>query len=162
MRPVLTAALPKAKYNRNFPRAPLYGPGSHQGCEIHNLYTSQVIEHLDVALRHGPFNIMTSELMRGSLEVLTTELGLPGKPLAHPFCTHTKLVTDSWWKDVWKETDNGEIRLVTHPQQLRYYCRRRRWMMDDTLEFVQLVVCYFGSERRNLHLPPQNVFGPKD
>jgi hypothetical protein len=94
MRPVLTAALPKAKYDRNFPCSPLYGPGSHQGCEIHNLYTSQVIEHLDAALRHGPFNTMTGELLRGSLEALTTKLGLPGKPLAYPFCTHSKLVTN--------------------------------------------------------------------
>jgi hypothetical protein len=131
MRPVLTAAtLPKAKYKRNFPRAPLFGPGSHQGCEIHNLYTSQVTEHLDVlAIRQGPFNIMVGEFMRGSLEVLMTELGLPGKPLAHPFCTHAKLVTDSWWKDVWKETYNGEIRLVTRTAELPLQRTNDRFLM---------------------------------
>jgi hypothetical protein len=85
MQPVLNAALPKAKFNQNFPRAPLYGPGSHQGCELHNFYTSQIIQHLDVALRHGPFDTMAGELLRGSLEALTTELGLPGKPLDYPF-----------------------------------------------------------------------------
>jgi hypothetical protein len=59
MRPVLAAALPKAKYNPNFPWSPLYGPRGHQGWEIHNLYTTQVVEHLDVALRHGPYNTMS-------------------------------------------------------------------------------------------------------
>lgn len=63
MCPVLTAALPKAKYNRNFPRAPLYRPGSHQGCKIHSLYTSQVIAHLYTALYHCPFDTMTGELL---------------------------------------------------------------------------------------------------
>jgi hypothetical protein len=67
MRPVLLAALPKAKYNRNFPRSLLYGPGSHQGCELHNLYTTQVVEHLNVALRHGPYDTTTGELLRGTL-----------------------------------------------------------------------------------------------
>jgi hypothetical protein len=94
MQPVLNAALPKAKFNRNFPRAPLYSPGSHQGWELHNFYTSQIIEHLDVALRHGPFDTMTGELLRGSLEALTTELGLPSKTLDYPFRSHFKLATD--------------------------------------------------------------------
>jgi hypothetical protein len=63
MRPVLLAALPKAKYNHNFPRSPLYGPGSHQGCELHNLYTTQVVEHFNIALRHSPYDTMTGELL---------------------------------------------------------------------------------------------------
>jgi hypothetical protein len=41
------------------------------------------MKHLDVALSHGPFDAMTGELLRGSPEVLTTELGLPGKPLSY-------------------------------------------------------------------------------
>jgi hypothetical protein len=99
MQPVLNAALPKAKFNGNFPRTPLYGHGSHQGCKLHKLYTSQGIKHLDVALCNSPFNTLTGELLRGSLEGLTTELGLPGKPLDCPFCSHSKLATDCWWKD---------------------------------------------------------------
>jgi hypothetical protein len=94
------------------------GPKSHQGWELHNLYTSQVIKHLNVALRHGPFDTMTSELLRGSLEALTTELGLTGKPLDYPFCSHSKLATDSWRKDIWKETDEGSIGIDTQTAAL--------------------------------------------
>jgi hypothetical protein len=33
----------------------------------HNLFTTQVVEHLNVVLRHGPYNTMTGELLRGTL-----------------------------------------------------------------------------------------------
>jgi hypothetical protein len=131
IQPVLNAALPKAKFNRNFPRASLYGPGSHQGCEIHNLYTSQVIEHLDAALRHGPFDTMTGELLRGSLEALTTELGLPGKPLSYSYRAHSKLVTDCWWKDVWRETDEGSIRIDSQTEALPLQRANDQFLMTE-------------------------------
>jgi hypothetical protein len=118
MRPVLMAALPKAKYDRTFPRSPLYGPGSHQACELHNLYTTQVVEHLDVALRHGPYNTMTGELLQGTLEAMTKELGLPGLPFAYLFKFHSKLVTTCLWKDIWRETGDTSIRLEAKTVEL--------------------------------------------
>ena len=50
MRPILKAALPKAGYNRNFPKEVLHRPTSLLGADIHHPYTTQLIAHLDILL----------------------------------------------------------------------------------------------------------------
>jgi hypothetical protein len=100
---ILTAALPKAKFNRNFCRKTLYGPGSHGGQEIHNLQNSQTIAHVDAVIRHGLSNTIASDQLKGSLEVAKLELGLPGQLFGHDFAAFGELVTDSWVQQAWAE-----------------------------------------------------------
>jgi hypothetical protein len=75
---VLTAALPKAKFNRTFCRRTLYAPGSCGGQEIANLKHSQIIAHADTVILHGVSPTLAGQQLRGSLEATKLELGLPG------------------------------------------------------------------------------------
>jgi hypothetical protein len=87
MAPVLKAALPKSGYNRNFPRELIYGHISHLGGGIHHLFSSQIIEQALIVIRHGPRESFTRELLRGTMETLKLELGLPGKIFDQDFKT---------------------------------------------------------------------------
>jgi hypothetical protein len=110
----------------------MYGPGSHQGCELHNLYTTQVVEHLDDALRHGPYDTMTGELLRGTLvEAMTTELGLPGLPFAYSFKLHFKLITTCLWKDIWQEIEDTPIQLEANTAELPLQRENDRFLMSE-------------------------------
>jgi hypothetical protein len=96
----LKAALPKAGYNRNFPKEVIYEPTSLLGADIHHLYTTQLIVHLDVLLRHGGQETITGQLLTGNLETTKLELGLPGPLFGQDFSRFGKLVTSSWIKGV--------------------------------------------------------------
>jgi hypothetical protein len=71
--------LPKAGYKRHFPTEVIHGPNSLLGADIHHPYTTQLIVHLDILLRHGGQDTITSQLLTGNLETTKLELGLPGQ-----------------------------------------------------------------------------------
>jgi len=50
MKPAMTSALPAMGINRHFPRAVAHGPRSHQGLDIPNLFTEQLIAHISTLL----------------------------------------------------------------------------------------------------------------
>jgi hypothetical protein len=102
MGPILKAALPKSGYIRNFPRELIYGPISHLGGGIHNLYSSQIIEQALIVMRHGPHESSTGKLLRGKMETLKLELGLHGKIFDQDFKTVGRLATECWVKHLWE------------------------------------------------------------
>ena len=119
MSPVLMAALPKAKFNRNFCRKTLFGPGSHLGVGIHQVFTSQVIDHVEGILRHATQESLTGKLIRGSLEAAKVELGLPGPLFENNFKVVGHLVTDCWIKDTWRELEQEQILIKEHTPSLQ-------------------------------------------
>jgi hypothetical protein len=102
MVPVLKAALPKSGYNRNFPRKLIYGPISHIGGGIDHLFSSQIIEQALIVMCHDPHKSFTGKLLRGTIETLKLELGLPGKIFDQDFKTVGQLATDCWVKHLWE------------------------------------------------------------
>ena len=119
MSPVLIGALPKTKFNRNFCRKTLFGPSSHLGLELHQVFTTQVIDHIDGFLRHATQETLTGKLIRGSLEAVKVEIGLPGHLFANKFQEVGHLATDCWIKDTWRELEQENILLYEHTPSLQ-------------------------------------------
>jgi hypothetical protein len=75
MRPIFQAALPKAGYNRNFLKEVIHGPNGRLGVDIHHPYTTQLITHIDMLLRHGGGDTITGQLLtRPPRTIIWTEL----------------------------------------------------------------------------------------
>ena len=121
MQPVLHAALPKARLNRHFCRLTLFGPGSHLGLEFNNLYTSQIVAHLEGIIRHGCRDTFTGELIRGSIEAAKLEAGMPGTLFQLDYELVQPLITECWVKSVWHEVTQLDITIIerTPPLQLK-------------------------------------------
>ena len=102
MRPILKAALPKAGYNRNFPKEVIHGPTSLLGADIHHPYTTQLISHLDILLRHGGQDTITGQLLTGHLETTKLELGLPRPLFGQDFGIFGQLATKTSLNGLWE------------------------------------------------------------
>jgi len=69
MKWALASALPAMGINRHFPQAVAYGPHSHQGLDIPNLFTEQLITHIVTLLCFGPqWNDPTGHLLHLAAE----------------------------------------------------------------------------------------------
>jgi hypothetical protein len=70
--------------------------------------------------------MMTAE---DRIKALTTELDLPGKPLSCKFRIHSKLIMDSWWKDVRWETNNCDVQLDSQTAEIPLQRTNDRFLM---------------------------------
>jgi hypothetical protein len=129
MRLILQAALPKAGFNRHFPTEVIHGPNS---TNIHHPYTTQLIAHLDILLRHGAQDTIIGQLLTGNLETAKLELGLPGPLFVQDFHIFGKLSTQSWIKGVWEEFTNigTDIRLGEHTASLTLQRQADRFLIE--------------------------------
>jgi hypothetical protein len=100
---ILTAALPKARFNRHFCRRTLYAPGGYGGQEIANLKHSQTIAHVDMVIRHGTSDTLAGQQLHGSIEAAKLELGLPGDLFTQDFIRFGHLATNGWVRQAWRE-----------------------------------------------------------
>ena len=75
MAPALMAALPASGIQRRFPGELLHGPLVAQGLGLPSLFATHVMACWAVCLRHSNQKKLTGELLRGSLETLTVEVG---------------------------------------------------------------------------------------
>ena len=116
---VLTAALPKARFNRNSCRRTMYGPGSHGGQEIANLKTSQLLAHADIIMRHGPAPTVSGQQFRATIQAAKLELGLPGALFSQEYKTFGHLLTDCWMKQAWREFDTAGLEVHEQTDNLR-------------------------------------------
>jgi hypothetical protein len=132
MWPILKAALPKAGYNRNFPKEVIHGPTSLLGAGIHHPYTAQLIAHLDILLRHGGQEMITGQLLTGNLETTKLELRLPDPLFGQDFSRLGKLVTSSWIKGVWEEihTIGTDIPMDEHTKSLTLQQQSDRFLIE--------------------------------
>jgi hypothetical protein len=134
MRPILVSALPKSRFNRNFCRRTLFAPGSHLGLDIHQLYVTQTSDQIMGILKHGPANTLTGQLIRGSIELLKVELGLPGPLFANSFAAVGHLATPCWVKFLWQTLDREKIELTEHSGHLQLGRQRDCFIMSRFLE----------------------------
>ena len=75
MAPAKEAGLRASRVQSRFPLALVYGPLASQGLGYQSIYTLQMIEHLQMILRHIDSDSLTGKLMRSSLEAISMETG---------------------------------------------------------------------------------------
>ncbi len=83
MVPILDAALPALGVNRHLTRTVVHAPKKYQGLGIPELWTTQGILKLWIAIAHGDANTITGCALRAVLSLHTNELGLPDSFLKH-------------------------------------------------------------------------------
>ena len=132
MRPILQASLPKARYNRHFPKEVIHGPNGLLGADIHHPYTTQLITHIDMLLRHGGRDTITGQLLTGNIETAKLELGLSGPLFGKNFKQFGQLTTDCWVKGVWKEihTIGTDIQVEEHTASLQLKKQHDRFLIE--------------------------------
>ncbi len=132
MSPILQAALPKAGYNRNFPKEVIHGPNGLLGAGIHHPYTTQLITHIDMLLRHGGRDTITGQLLTGNIETTKLEIGLPGPLFGQDFKQFGQLTTDCWVKGVWQEihTIGTDIQVDEHTASLQLKTQYDRFLIE--------------------------------
>ena len=101
LKPIMMGALPKAGFNRYFPRKVLFGPRLYQGMGLIHPYHFQEMEHLEVILNHCTEDTFLGQQLQLSWEALVLELGLPGSLTSWDYKTWEKCTTDCWLKTVW-------------------------------------------------------------
>jgi hypothetical protein len=143
---LLTTSLPKAGYNRNFPRKALHGPPSFMGGGVHHLYATMVVQHVQEMMTEAPQDSPTGQLIRTSIEQAKLELGLNGRLFDHNFKMVGHLLTECWIKKVWKETSEYGIRIVKRTTSLQTECKGDRMLMEAFMQNG-----YKGKELRELN-----------
>ena len=102
MAPVLETALPGVGISRKFNRKYIHGPPDCFGLNIPSLYSYQGASHIDMLTSHWKDESTTGELLRGSMECLKVELGLPLNPLQYQYEIWSASVTPCWITSTWK------------------------------------------------------------
>ena len=98
MKPILGAALPALGVNCHLSRTVVYGPRKYQGLGIPNLWTTQGILKLWLAIAHGDAYTITGCALRALLSLHILELGLPGSLFKQDLQKFGHLATSSWLK----------------------------------------------------------------
>jgi len=101
IKPALVAALPAMGINRNFPRAVAHGPCSHQGLDLPNLFTEQLIVHVMTILQFGlKQDDPTGHLLKTNAEAFRLEVGLCGQVFQMPTVLQDYM-TPTWFMQTW-------------------------------------------------------------
>lgn len=109
MKPILYSGLSKAGTVRYLNRRLLYGPQSHLGMAVHDMYTSAIVDHVEMLVRHGPQDTMTGKLIRATLEAAKIEIGWSGQFFDIPTEVVQLLGTQSWVKMTHQEMTRHNI-----------------------------------------------------
>ena len=129
---VKSVALPKSGLVRSFPKHVLHAPLSHLGLDIPNLYTTQIGAHLQIMVQHGERDTLTGQLLRGSIQALTLEVGIRGQVLRQDYSIWGHLCTNSWIKAVWKEiSDHPSLSLLAPTTGLHLQRTNDRYLMEE-------------------------------
>jgi hypothetical protein len=114
----LSGASKGAGYNQHFPKEVIHGPNGLLGAYP---YTTQLIEDIDMLLRHGGRDTITGQLLMGNIETTKLELGLPGPLFGQNFKQFGQLSTNCWAKGAWKEinTIGTSIQVEEHMASLQ-------------------------------------------
>ena len=100
--PALQAGLPASGMVRSFPRTLVHAPLTARGLNIIDLYTEQGTSHIAMILTHGhQVQDITGKLIRGSVQQMKVEIGLPGPLFTQNYSKYHWLATDTWVKHAW-------------------------------------------------------------
>jgi hypothetical protein len=81
MKPIRDARLPALGINRNLTLEVVHGPKRYQGVGIPDLWTTQCILKLWLALQHSDAPTITGHQLRATIELHTIKIRLPGQLL---------------------------------------------------------------------------------
>ena len=109
MAPVLDTALPGVGISRKFNRKYIHGPPECYGLSITSLYVYQGASHVDMLTSHWKEKSTTGELLRGTIECLKVELGLPSNPLQYEYERWSESITPCWITATWKFMSEYDI-----------------------------------------------------
>jgi hypothetical protein len=118
MKPIRSAALPALGSNRHLSLVITHGPKRYQGLGIPDIWTTQGILKLWLAVQHGDAPTITGHQLRASMEIHTLEMGLPGNLLQQDFNTYGQLATSSWLKHLWQFCTESNIQVTATTPQL--------------------------------------------
>jgi len=134
MKWALASALPAMGINRHFPQVVAYRPCSHQGLDIPNLFTEQLIAHIVTLLHFGPqLNDPTGHLLHLNVEDFRLEAGLSGQPFQMPLDIFTYL-TSLWFSQTWYQCRLLHIEIT---MDIMDYESPRRYDKEIMCIFIQ-------------------------
>ena len=137
MAPLLEVYLPKAGINRLLPRKILYGPKSHQGLGIKNIYISQNVAHIADYIEHQWKNSITGKFFKSCLESLQLEIGSEKDVFALKYDDYSKaLLTESLVASMWKFISEHNISIEMRIGRCKLARKGDSFIMDHVYQKV--------------------------
>jgi len=122
LKPALAVALPAMGINRNFPRAMAHSPPSHQGLDVPNLFTEQLITHVMTLRQFGPQpEDPTGHLLKTNAKAFQLEVGLCSQVFQMPTVVQDYM-TSTWFTQTWINCRLLDIDIMT--DTVDYECPR--------------------------------------
>jgi len=91
-----------------------YPPREKNGLNLTDMYMEQGIQHALTLLQYGhSSDNLTGWLIRGSLETLILELGIPDNPFTQDYTALQLLATNLWIKAAWQFQNQPHIQIET-------------------------------------------------
>jgi len=111
MRPILQAALPKARIQKHFPHKLVYGTLMTEGFGVYDPSASQVIKHVHSLIWHIFQDSPSNDLHVQNMELVQYYAGTE-KPLWDmPFAEHGHLAPQGWMAFTWQELSETSLSL---------------------------------------------------
>ena len=118
MAPAKEAGLRAAGIQSKMPLALVYSPLASQGLGYQSIYTLQLVEHLQMLLRHLDSDTLTGQLMRSNLESLHMETGSKRSIWQLEVGKWAPLCTKSWMKSTWMDIKKHNIMVQDNTPRL--------------------------------------------
>lgn len=109
MTPLLKIILPLCGLQKKYPHKLLYGTISQRGCGLKNLYTLQLLYHLQVILRHGHRRTPTQDLLIENFDLVQWYVGSEVNFWELPFQIYGFLAPTGWTKATWKQLSETNL-----------------------------------------------------
>ena len=103
MRPILQAALPKARIQRHFPRKLVYGTLQSEGFSVYDPSITQLIEHVHSIVRHSHMDSPSNDLHIQNMELVQCYVGTEKPFWEMPYSDYGPLAPRGWMAFTWKE-----------------------------------------------------------
>lgn len=111
MQPILQVILQKCGIQKYFPRSLLYGSIRAQGCNLHDPWATQLIEHVQAILRHQSKDTPSADLHIETMELVQCHVGTGSNFWSLPFNKYGCLAPDGWMKTTWEAMDETPLEL---------------------------------------------------
>jgi hypothetical protein len=118
MKPIQAARLQALGINCYLTLEVAHGSKRYQGVGIPDLWTSQGILKLCLALQHGDAPTITGHQLRASMELHTIEIGLLGQLLHQDYKIFGQLATNSWLQHLWEFSNDSTLQVTSTTPQL--------------------------------------------
>ena len=111
MRPILQAALPKARIQKRFPRKLVFGTLGTEGFGVNDPSTSQLIDHLHSIIKHSHWDSPSNDLHVQNMELVQCYVGTQKPFWDMPFSDYGHLAPQGWMAFTWQELSSTDLSL---------------------------------------------------